>query len=381
MDLTTTSVYTKKAAIIIAVSMVLLLILRVIIEVITGVIHQIQANQPLKPTNGFGKLPALNIPSITLSSGQQPRFVLDTPTGTLPTFPSYLLVYPYAPTKLHLTSLENATQMAQSFSFTQPPTPIDKYNYQWADTFRTLDINIKTQNISLQANPSGLFQYLGTQGNGAFNLPGIDSRFRSALNTIRPLSQDYLNGTTNVIPLFVNQDGTVQNPTVQNPTNAAYINLFRSLQGLPQTTTIKATSLPVLGPNPHKGNINSLITQADSLQSRSAIFQMQVVDWPIASISSAQLYTIIPVSKAWQELTTYNSNAKLVYLAPKGVVPTYASTSLQVSSFNVLDISIAYYDSLTPQSYIQPIYVFQGVANLPNNALADFYAYVPAIQQ
>ena len=73
---------------------------------------------------------------------------------------------------------------------------------------------------------------------------------------------------------------------------------------------------------------------------------------------SVETYPIISSAEAWEILE-----------AGKGFV---AYIDAGVTQAVVRKVFLAYYDSETPQHYLQPIYVFQGDNN--------FYGYVPAIR-
>jgi hypothetical protein len=57
-------------------------------------------------------------------------------------------------------------------------------------------------------------------------------------------------------------------------------------------------------------------------------------------------YTLKPSSQAWEELTS-----------GKGYILKYPAIGTTVT---VRSIRLAYYDSFEPQTYLQPIFVFEG---------------------
>ena len=205
--------------------------------------------------------------------------------------------------------------------------------------------------------------------------------FKNNIKTLTSLSNRYLTGTSSVTALNINDSSQIQTPTLTNPANILFISLFRSLQEFPNTNnSTNASSLKILGPNPIKGNISALVSDPSTLIGKISIIQLNYTDWNIATIGYSQPYSIMPVSTAWQDVKSQNSYAKLVYIAPKGSDPLFSLQEVKVSTFDVQNISLAYYDDTNSQKYIQPIYVFNGVATLSNGILADFYFYVPAIQ-
>ena len=86
------------------------------------------------------------------------------------------------------------------------------------------------------------------------------------------------------------------------------------------------------------------------------MIQFAYTYWPIDYQTSAT-YALKTTQQAWNELQSGGG-----YIAR---YPTNSSVAM------VRSVSLAYYDSFDPQTYLQPIFVFEG-----DN---EFLGYVPAV--
>jgi hypothetical protein len=108
-------------------------------------------------------------------------------------------------------------------------------------------------------------------------------------------------------------------------------------------------------PYPDEGAISFVFSGSKDIKKR--VLQFAYTFWSIDYTTTAT-YGLKTSATAWEEL----QNGK-GYIAR---YPTDGSTNVIIRN-----AYLAYYDSLDPQTYLQPVFVFEG-----DN---DFLAYVPAV--
>ena len=92
-----------------------------------------------------------------------------------------------------------------------------------------------------------------------------------------------------------------------------------------------------------------------SSNAKKRVLQFTYTYWPIDYQTTAT-YSLKTSQQAWQEL---QAGGGYLLSIPKTLVVT------------VRNVYLAYYDSISPQTYLQPIFVFEGDDG--------FVAYVPAL--
>jgi hypothetical protein len=158
------------------------------------------------------------------------------------------------------------------------------------------------------------------------------------------LYADDLAGGTNEAS-FLKLDGTqLVGTTSLSQSDAERVDFFRKPIG----------NTPVFTPYPDQAPISIIFS--GSTDSKKHIIQFAYTFWPIDYTTTAT-YALKTSEQAWQELQ-----------AGGGYIARYPSEGTVAV---VRNIYLAYYDSFDPQTYLQPIFVFDG-----DNG---FRAYVPAV--
>ena len=367
MNLTLTAEKTKKMAFWGVILLIALIFLRLIILIYGGIIQNINSNKPLTANNLYGNIPSLSIPSINIPKINQNKFYLTTINGQLPTLPSVVNVYPFIPSELHLLSYENALTIANLLNFKKSSTNVGNYIYSWTDNIRTLQYDLKNQNITINSNIETVIQQYASPYNSTTSQPlnsQIDTEVKKSLSAIIPLTDDYVSGKTTFTPLSVDSKGNI-NQSSGDSVQAYYINIFRSEMLDSKNTSDKA---PVLSVNPNISNINLIVLNQNNIADMSFIDRQ---------VGNPGLYSIKSVSQAWQELTS--GKASLVYLQPQSnfiITPLLNATVLE---YHIKNIYLAYYEPSTTISYLQPIYVFSGDAISTNGQDLQCTFYLPAL--
>lgn len=296
---------------------------------------------PIPPNHAFGKLPAIKFPQASGSAEFQYR--LETIEGSIPTASESAMVFFMPKNSTNLLSLTKAKEFANQMEFTGEPIQETKYIYRFTDTqepLRYMIYDIMSKNFVLryayQQDPS-----LFTQRDVPLPNTAI-SQAEGTLQTYQLMPPDSSAPTIRYLK-FVGD--TLVETTSHSQADALEVNFFRN--------PIADTS--IFFPNPQQGPIRFIYS--GSLLAKKRLLEFSYDYWPIDPLTNAT-YSLKTSIQAWTELQN-----GLGYVAryPKG----------DRKDVIIRKIYLGYYDSLQSQTYLQPIFVFEG-----DNG---FIAYVPAI--
>ena len=299
--------------------------------------------KPPPPNHAFNKLPALQFPKQASSSGNL-TFRLESIEGAVPKGPDTALVYLMPKQAANLLALTKTQDFATRLSLSSTPIQESKNIYRFEDEeapLRRLRYDIVSSNFILR--------YLFEQDTGLFAdriLPSSDAAIaeaKSLLQTYNLYVDDLAQGTSKITYLKLRGD-TLIPTTSLSQSDAVRVDLFRK----------DIEKIPVYTPYPDEGPVSIIFSGAK--QSKKRILQFAYTFWPI-DYETKGTYPIKPSSLAWQELQ-----------AGSGYIARYPTTG---KTAIVRTAKIGYYDSFDPETYLQPIYVFEGDF--------DFLGFVPAI--
>lgn len=245
----------------------------------------------------------------------------------------------------NLLALDRANQQVKKMGFSQRPELIDDNRYRWKtdnSPATSLEMDINSGNFRLfyeYENDQELLnsKYLPTNEQAA-------SEAKNFLTVNDLLAGDLANGTAEFDYLKANYPSLT--PAVSlSEADFVRVNLFR--------TTLN--NLKILPPNPKKSLVSFLFS--GSREPGKRIIEINYTYWPIDS-ENFSTYPLKPLNYAWNQV-----QADEAYVANLG--------QNEDGKITIRQAYLAYYDSETPQNYLQPIYVFEGDKN--------FFAYVPAI--
>lgn len=320
---------------------VFLIVGRVLLNLTVSIYTTLNPPKPPGPTWGFGTLPPITFPTNTATISS---YKLETKNGAFPVLATQLPVFFIPIQTIGLLSLDQAKQEAAALGFVFPPEQTLPTVYRWKRTTplpAVLDIDIVTKNFTMRVDWGSDPGFLSQK-----NLP---PQIFTITNTKEKLAEAGLLA-----------------PDIA--TSEAKVSFLKSLGGgyVPAVSLSEADFLqvdiwrmpikqryPILGPDPLKGNARFIFS--GKRDSGSNIVEASFMHTPI-EYDRFETYGLIPPTTAWQQLQ-----------AGKGYV---ANIDLGISDVIVRDVSLAYFDSDKPQSYLQPVYVFKGDNN--------FYGYVPA---
>lgn len=341
--LTETAYWTRKGVKWGTIALVTFIILRTGFKIGKNIWRQIHPPPPPPPTVSFGKLPKLIFPEEKITGEKsQLSFRLETIEGTLPKLPTIGRVYFMPIKEPNLLDLERANLLARKMGFQNQPEKIRENLYRWREGNTTLEININTLNFHL------FYDY--SQDQEVFTSKNLPTNQQAAqevknfLTTNGLLTEDLSQGIAEFEYLRFTALELIPAPSLSEA-DFIRVNLFRA----------PLSDLKILPPNPKKSLISFLFSGSRTPEKR--IIEINYTYFPIEKEIWAT-YPLKPINQAWNELQ-----------AGQGFIANLGTN--ENKQIIIRKIYLAFYDSPTPQQYLQPIYVFEGDNN--------FFGYVPAI--
>lgn len=344
--LTETAYKTRKAINYGILALIAYIILRILWSLVTTVFLAVFPPKPLPPNHAFGKLPVLVFPTPAATSSSSLTFQLDTIEGTVPKASPSATVYFMPKNAPNLLALTKATDFARRMDFEKEPRQETKHLYVFSDAtnpFRYLRYDIVSKNF--------LVRYMFEQEAGLFAERTVPleqiakSEAKNMLDTYDIFAKDIEEGTIGI--KYLKRNGTTLAQTTSfSQAEALRLDFFRAPLG----------DMPVVTAPPDEGNISFIFSGSRNMKKR--ILQFSYVYWPVEYQTTAT-YSLKPSSSAWTELQS--ERGYIARYPAKGTVAV------------VRKVYLAYYDSREPQTYLQPVFVFEGDDG--------FLAYVPAVEQ
>ena len=344
--LTETAYWTRKIIKFGAISLVALVVLRTTFKIGRNIWRQLHPPPPPPPTVSFGKLPKLVFPEENLPLEKTKiSFKLETIQGGLPKLTQVGKVYFMPQRGPNLLALDRANALAQKIGFRGQPEALSDTLYRWVSQTTpttTLEMNINNLNFHLVYDYNQDQEVLTSK-----NLPNNQQAAQEAKNFLVSnglLEEDLANGTAEFEYL---RFGTPQPIPALSLSEAdlVRVNLFRA----------NLDDLKIFPPNPKKSLISFLFSGARTSGKR--IVEINYTYFPIEK-EIFGTYPLKPITQAWNELQSSQG-----YIANLG--------QNENGQITIRQVYLAFYDSSSPQHYLQPIYVFEGDK--------EFFGYVPAV--
>lgn len=342
-SLTDVAYMTRRAINIAILAVIAYIILRIFWTLFVTLFLIIFPPKAPPPNHKFNILPALQFPQVASPSGQL-TFRLETIEGTVPKASASAAVYLMPKQAPNLLALTNTQAFAKRLSLDPNPIQETKNVYRFTDPkypLRRLRYDIVSNNFILR--------YAYEQDPSVFVERDLPSDGEAKQETVNMLQQyklyvdDLQYGTTKISYLKLNGNKLVPASSLSQA-DAVRVDIFRQPIGGTRVVT----------PYPEEGEVVAIFSGSKEPQKR--MIQFAYTYWPIDQTTAAT-YGLKPSSQAWEEL---QSGQGYIARYPAG------GTSVVVRS-----VSLAYYDSFDPQTYLQPVFVFEGDDG--------FLAYVPAV--
>jgi hypothetical protein len=343
-SLTETAFYTRRTINWSIIAVIGYILLRIFWGVLVNVYLTFFPPKAPPPNHAFGNLPAVTFPLTEASPTGQFIFQLQTIEGSVPAASASANVY-FMPKKgSNLLALSTAQAFAKRLGFATTPIPdaANKNIYRFDDAttqLRHLWYDIVTTNFVIQYDfqrDTGLF--LNSK------VPSIQearAEARNLLQTYNLYPEDLTGGEVRVTYYRVSESSLIP-VSSQSQADAVKVDFFRPK--IAATPIVTGTS---------EGPISIVLSGSGNAKKR--IISFTYAYWPI-DYQTVATYALKTSAQAWQELQQGG-----------GYVLKYPNTPL----ITVRNIYLAYYDPTIPQTYLQPVFVFEGDDG--------FIAYVPAV--
>ena len=295
---------------------------------------------PAPPTVAFGKLPAIIFPpSIT---NTQLQYNIDTLSGNLPTFAKKATIYRIQSPQPDLLALDTTTTLVGKMGYTANPMKVSDTLYQWTNTDtlpKTILMDILTNNFAITSNYSSDPDVI--QAN---NLPDENGAIDAATTYLQDaaLLPNDINTSKTKATLLSIANGQLVPASSLSSAQVIQVDLFQN----------DVHGLSIFYPQPTHSTMTFYIAGGSSVpQIVLANFNHQSVG------SDTATYPIITTQEAFDALKK-----------GQGYIASYDGTT---SNISIHSIVLGYYMSDKTQSYLIPIFAFEG-----DNG---FFAYVPAV--
>lgn len=309
------------------------------------------------PTVGFGKLPQLRLPSLPIEG--TPTYILDTATGALPEFDDRAKVVAITGSQPTLLGEEKARDLAKDLDFGREGTlSPDKKTLTFQDVpdGRTLAVDVTTQNFNLSTRLDRI--RLLPKGSAP---PGPEATKKAQEILARQglLKFGFETGSQTTLFRAAGPDTAAEVGSISEA-HFTEVNFFRSL------TEVSAQAYPILPPDPRQGIIQVWVTtglRPEILNILRITYRAQETKLDKTRVET---YPLRNVSEAWEEIKNRQGVA-------------FVGTKAPLTAVQITRVELAYFEDPIYQKYLQPIYVFSGVAKGTDNQEAEFIAYSQAV--
>lgn len=332
-SLTETAYYTRRAINWAILVLIAYIILRITWGITVAVWLALFPPQPPPPNHLFGRLPAIKFPAAQSTPSAQLTFRLETIEGTVPRASDAAAVYFMPKAGANLLALNRTQDFANRLGLDPTPKQVTKNIYRFDDSdypLRRLRYDIVTNNFILRYG----YEF-DTSIFTEHNLLGVDAALSLATSTLQTYNlyvEDLARGTNKMT--FLKLVGEAFTPTTSlSQADAIRIDFYRQPIG----------NIRVFPPNPDEGSVSFIYSPTTN--EKKKLLQFAYTFWPV-DYQTFGTYPLKTSTQAWQEL---QSGTGFIARYPRsGTVGT------------VRQVYLGYYDSYDPQTYLEPIFVFEG---------------------
>ena len=351
--------FVRRAIVLAALAIAALIILKILYGIVVDIYLAINPPPEAPPTVGFGKLPELRLASLEINGS--PAYLLETPTGALPSFDDRAYVVAMKPVQTTLLGEEKARELADELDFGgEGDLSANKKFLTFRDALdkRTLIVNVTTQNFSLTTDPAQISKL--TKGSAPSGTEAVKAA-QQLLDRLGLQKFGFEAGNQTTSFKFATTK-ELKNAGSISEAHLTEVSFFRSL------TEVTDQNFPILPLDPKKGLIQVQITtglRPEINNILGIVYNAQEVE---IDKEKKETYPLRDVAEAWEEVK-----------AGQGVA--FVGTAEELKTIQITSISLAYFDDVVHQEYLQPIFVFSGVAKTKENQEVTFTAYRPAVSK
>ena len=349
MSLTEASAFFKKSFKVALIMGVTLTISWLLVGFLISTYQKINPSKEI-PTVLFGQLTSPIFPENKVTGIS---FVLDTVDSRLPKLPALLPVYPFAPRTPNLLDLDRSAEIAKSFGFSGAARQVNSETYVFTDpgtSSQEFRIDIVSKNFNLvttNLNDPTISKSVPSDG-----VDQVALQARNVLDRENLMWEDLELGK-DMVTYKKLLGGSYVNAGSPSEANAARVDIFRN----------GVAGYDLVGPKKDESLIYVIL--ASGQNQRRSLVEIGYTYWNYF-IDGSSTYPLLPISSAWEKVAS--GQATLIF-------PTIAS----FQEVRIQDIKIAYYQAQVHQTYLQPIYIFDGVAVSTTGPEIAVRFYLPAV--
>ncbi len=308
-----------------------------------------------------------------------PIYELNTKSGRLPsTMPDKMYVFKYKSVPFSYVAGKTAIQDASVLGYTDPDliTDLKSDVYKWRNlqTGTILEIKINGKELTSTTQLTGK-DYLYPKGTVTIQKSAETSK--SMLKMIGRFDDPLYTTGTQTVKMGKYFGAKVIETNNPEEAQVAKVDFFRKIK------TPKEIEYKILGPDPKKGLL-SVQTAAlpENYNSYNKTFtsvnfpNMEVYYWEIDTNTQA-VYPIIGVNQAWTLIK--QGKGVITNVTAKEGNPFEPYTKTRIENIIINDVYLAYYDTPAAQTYLQPIYVFEGNYKTSGTNGGSISIYFPAV--
>ena len=336
-SLTQVSIFTRRIIRFTIYAVIFIIIARFSIRTGVGLYRRFFPKPPPPSNAAFGKLPRLPFPPKNAPEGLS--FVLETPDGTLPSFPEQIQVYFMPAPVSNIGVLENAKEIAISFGFNPEGSELVETVYVFesrsAPSLLTMNIVTGVFSISfdLNSDPSVTFNIPPTPDTAITKVTGY-------LSAAGLFPDDISQGPAKTEFLRIESRQFVSAISLSEA-DLIKVNLFRKGIKLADQEILSVT------PDPYEANIWFLM--GGVAERGRDVIAAEYHYFPI-DFTKVATYPLKSSQKAWEEL-----------IGGKGYIANLGKNDS--GKITVRRVYLGYYDAGQYTEYYQPVAVFEGDNN------------------
>ncbi|MFC1700022.1 hypothetical protein ACFLZ4_00050 [Patescibacteria group bacterium] len=316
----------------------------------------------------YSQLPPLEFAEKATVGNVSPEYVLNTQNGKLPnTLPDRIRVYKFKPQQYSYLAGKNALTEAEALGFTEEDLITDLKGdvFKWRNSKlgSLLSIEVDSRRIVLETTTNNKSLYYTP---GEINQQNAKEFAIELFQTIDRFDDElYQNGEQKVILGSFSSNRLSETIDIREA-QVALVDFYRSLDGI-----------PILGPDPKKGLLRTIIRKPSKGNLTPINNPMvEAYYWEIEPKTTA-VYKIISVKDAWNAII--QNRGVITNVTPKNMNPFGEYTPVHVQKILVDNIFLAYYETPKYQTYLQPVYVFEGTYTTLGSSGGQVSIYFPAI--
>ncbi len=319
------------------------------------------------PNPIFGMLPPLEFVEKNTKGEFEPSFKLDTIDGKLPReIPKKLTVYEVKKKVPSFEKGKNAIDTAGELGYNDDDliTSLKEPVYKWRKLASNGLLEIDTNNRHLTLETS-------LNGKAGFFPRGTITKGRSVeyakdiLKKVGRFSDKLYEEGTQTVVLGQFAGITMKETNSESDAQIARVDFYRSID-----------EVPLLGPDPQIGMVYLFLRKP---QREDLHYNVPIMGSYISEIvpNSEATYPLINVADAWNFVKQNKGVVVSILPYSSNNLVTYAPVLVEKVFIN--RIFLAYYDNISSQPYLQPVYVFEGKYTTAGTQGGTIAFYYPAV--